>query len=97
MGEMGTTTTTPIDIASAGFALRAARERAGLTRVQLAVLADCSLTALASIEQGLVPRRSRILPRAWAALLQADPHNDHERPAQALVEKASGDGAHVQV
>lgn len=60
---MPTTTTN-----NAGRDLRAARERAGLSRTQLASLAGCSLAALANIEQGAVPRRSRVLTQALAAI-----------------------------
>jgi transcriptional regulator with XRE-family HTH domain len=51
-----------------GRDLRAAREKAGLTRVELARLAECSLAQLGSIEQGLTPHRSGVLERAWAVL-----------------------------
>lgn len=67
---MGTTTTS-----GAGRDLREARERAGLTRVELAALAGCSLAQLASIEQGAVPKRSQVLRAALAALA----HNDGRR------------------
>jgi transcriptional regulator with XRE-family HTH domain len=51
-----------------GSELRAARERAGLTRAELAQLAGCSLAHLANVEQGAVPRRSPTLDRVWAIL-----------------------------
>lgn len=60
---MPTTTTS-----NAGRDLRRARARAGLSRAQLAALAGYSLAALANIEQGAVPRRSRVLCDAHAAI-----------------------------
>ena len=53
-----------------GEALRAARERLGVSRAQLAGLADCSLASLERIEHGACPRRSRVLAQAWAALAE---------------------------
>lgn len=63
-----TTNTYAATTPNRGLRLREARESAGITRVTLAGLAGCSLGALASIEQGAVPRRSAVLERAWAAL-----------------------------
>jgi transcriptional regulator with XRE-family HTH domain len=57
-----TITTTP------GSDLRATRERAGITRAELARRAGCSLTFLANVEQGAVPRRSPTLDRVRAIL-----------------------------
>lgn len=57
-----------------------ARESAGLTRAQLAGLAGCSLSSLAAIEQGAVPKRSRVLAAAWDAL-RALPTSTSEEPA----------------
>ncbi|MEA2152868.1 MAG: hypothetical protein QOI18_1101 [Solirubrobacteraceae bacterium] len=53
---------------SAGSDLGIARTRLGISRVQLAGLADCSMAALGNIEQGAVPKRSSVLDRAFAAL-----------------------------
>ena len=53
---------------SVGRELRAAREAAGLTRAQLAGMAECSLSSLDAIEQGAVPKRSAVLERAFAVL-----------------------------
>lgn len=64
---------TAITTTDRGRALRSAREAAGITRAHLAALADCSLASLAQIEQGAVPRRSRVLARAWQALAEIDP------------------------
>lgn len=61
---MPTTTTSP----SVGLDLRARRERLGLTRYQLAAQVGCSLTTVANIEAGIVPRSSSVLPRILAAL-----------------------------
>lgn len=46
-----------------GANLREAREHAGLTRARLAGLAGCSISTLAAIEQGAVPKRSGVLLR----------------------------------
>jgi transcriptional regulator with XRE-family HTH domain len=51
-----------------GRDLRSARAEAGLTRAQLAGLTGCSLAALGNIEQGAVPKRSRVLDRALAVI-----------------------------
>ena len=59
-------------ISAAGRELRAAREARGITRAQLAGLAQCSLASLDRIEQGAVPRRSAVLARAWDALADID-------------------------
>jgi transcriptional regulator with XRE-family HTH domain len=54
-----------------GAELRAARERAGLTRAQLAARAGCSMSMLGDIEAGAVPRRSAVLGRVQAVLDEA--------------------------
>jgi transcriptional regulator with XRE-family HTH domain len=64
---MTNTTTT-----HSGLNLRSARKRAGLTRAQLAQLADCSLASLANIEQGAVPKHSAVLERALAIINERD-------------------------
>jgi predicted transcriptional regulator len=51
--------------------LREARAQAGMTRAELARLAGCSLTFLANVEQGAVPRRSPTLDRVRAVLVDA--------------------------
>ena len=61
-------TITTTSVATAGDALRAARREAGLTRIQLAALADVSFSQLSNIEQGAVPKRSGVLERAFAAI-----------------------------
>jgi predicted transcriptional regulator len=48
--------------------LRSARKAVGLTRAQLAGLADCSISSLGDIEAGAVPRHSRVLQRAYQAI-----------------------------
>lgn len=48
--------------------LRAQRRQAGLTQAQLAGLAGCSLSMLAAIEGGAVPRVSPTLERIQAVL-----------------------------
>lgn len=70
---MATTTTS-----DRGVNLRAAREQAGLTRVQLANLIGCSLAQLANIEQGAVPKRSEVLQAALEALGE---HVEDDDPA----------------
>jgi DNA-binding XRE family transcriptional regulator len=53
--------------------LREARERAGLSRVELARRAGCSLASLANYEQGIIPiKGSEVLRRAWAALREVE-------------------------
>jgi transcriptional regulator with XRE-family HTH domain len=53
---------------TAGDDLRASRLRLGITRAQLAGLADCSYATLSQIEQGAIPRKSAVLQRAQQAL-----------------------------
>jgi DNA-binding transcriptional regulator YiaG len=43
--------------------IRAARERTGLSRAKVAGLAGVSLSFIANVEQGAVPRRSGALER----------------------------------
>jgi hypothetical protein len=74
-----------------GTNLRDARERANLTRAQLAAMADCSIAQLANIEWGAVPRHSKVLHRAWSAL------DDHEPAGGGLVEKSGGGDARDEV
>lgn len=86
---MTTTTTDPV-----GRRLREAREAAGLTRVQLATLVGCSLGQLANIEQGAVPKRSRVLDAAMA-IVASRPRNDERPPDQAsAVEESRGRAGH---
>jgi transcriptional regulator with XRE-family HTH domain len=53
---------------TAGHELRRARESAGITRARLAGLAGCSLSQLAAIETGAVPKRSVVLDRVREVL-----------------------------
>jgi predicted transcriptional regulator len=69
-GLMMLTTMQRTTIPTAASELRAERERAGLTRAQLAGLAGCSLSTITNIEHGAVPRRSPTLDRVWAVLNQ---------------------------
>jgi transcriptional regulator with XRE-family HTH domain len=69
---MNTTTT------NQGAKLRKARERAGLSRVELADRIGCSLAQLANIEQGAVPKRSRVLVDAFA---EVERHRDGKAAA----------------
>jgi transcriptional regulator with XRE-family HTH domain len=57
----------------AGAQLRAARERRGWTRAQLAARAGRSYAQIGQIEAGAVPRRSGVLLDAWAALESRNP------------------------
>jgi predicted transcriptional regulator len=61
-----TITTTPVSD------LRATRHRAGITRAELARRAGCSLTFLANVEQGAIPRRSPTLDRVRVILDDAE-------------------------
>jgi transcriptional regulator with XRE-family HTH domain len=74
--------TTTTNTACAGLNLRRGRERAGLTRAQLAQLAGCSLASLANIEQGAVPKRSEVLERARCVINGRDP----DRASQGLAQ-----------
>ncbi|MFT4035543.1 MAG: helix-turn-helix transcriptional regulator [Patulibacter sp.] len=60
--------TTPAGRTERGAALRARRERLGMTRAQLAALVGCGLTQLGNIESGAVPRRSAVLDLAEGVL-----------------------------
>lgn len=57
-----------VTIGNRGIALREARERAGLTRIELATLVGCSLSQLANIEAGAVPKQSKVLEAAFRAI-----------------------------
>ena len=84
--------------ADPGRDLRAARERLGITRAQLAGLAGCSLASLCAIEQGACPRRSRVLGQAWAALARVNAEqapNDHEAAGGDPVGKTGNGNAHL--
>lgn len=58
--------------------MRSRRDRLRITRPQLAARAGCSLTYLQTIEAGIVPARSEVLPRVLAALdaLEAERNPD---------------------
>lgn len=78
-------------ISAPGHDLRTAREGAGLTRAELAALADCSLASLGNIEAGAVPKRSAVLDAAWAALARI---SDNAAPAGGEVEDRREDRRH---
>jgi len=59
--------------------LRAERERAGLTRADLAARVDCSLAMLGNLEAGAIPKRSAVLERVYAVLAAL---NDERRVHQ---------------
>jgi transcriptional regulator with XRE-family HTH domain len=54
--------------ASGGRALRDLRRAAGLTQVELAHAARCSIATVALFEAGYAPERSTVLPRIIAVL-----------------------------
>jgi transcriptional regulator with XRE-family HTH domain len=87
---------TELDRSTPGSDLRAARERLGITRAQLAGLAGCSYASLGLIEQGACPKRSRVLDRAWQAIAQASATGvlTNGRPAAeaSLPSKPAGTG-----
>lgn len=58
--------------ARVGRELRAQREAAGLSRHKLAALAGCGPSQIQAIENGAVPRRSRVLAGCRAALAQIE-------------------------
>lgn len=60
--------------------VRARREACGLTRQELAQLADCSIAHLADLERGRAPKRSKVLKRVLLVLDNIEP-TDSEAPA----------------
>ena len=86
---MATTTTT-----SQGGRLREDREAAGLTRAQLAGLAGCSLASLANIEQGAVPKHSRVLDAARSVLEGLQRRDCPAEAAQGARENSARQGRH---
>jgi transcriptional regulator with XRE-family HTH domain len=48
------------------------REQSGLTRAQLACIADCSLAHLSNLEAGAVPRSSAVLDRVLVVLAELE-------------------------
>jgi transcriptional regulator with XRE-family HTH domain len=61
--------------------LRERREALGVTRVQLAIAAKCSVTQLQNLEAGLRPARSAVLERAEKVLAYWE--QDAAEPASA--------------
>jgi transcriptional regulator with XRE-family HTH domain len=59
-----------------GVELRKARERAGLSRQQLAAHARCSVGSISQFEHGARPARSPTLRRVWAVLATFDVDRD---------------------
>jgi transcriptional regulator with XRE-family HTH domain len=89
---MSRTTTDP-----SGRRLREAREAAGLSRIELAAMIGCSLSQLGNIEQGAVPKRSRVLDAAMAAI-ESRPPNDERPPDQAsALQESRGQAGHGEV
>ena len=70
------------NITGPGLNLRRERRRVGLTRAQLAQLADFSLASLANIEQGAVPKHRDVLARALRVIDERDP----DRASQGLAQ-----------
>ena len=66
--ETTTTTESITSIGREGAELRELRQRAGVSRAQLAGIASCSVTMIANIESGYVPARSGVVTRIRAAL-----------------------------
>jgi transcriptional regulator with XRE-family HTH domain len=66
----------------AGAELRNARQRAGLTRAKLAVLAGCSYAWIAQLEAGVQPVNSTKLEGIWRVLdaLGGRPSGDEPSP-----------------
>jgi transcriptional regulator with XRE-family HTH domain len=62
---------TVTDTADTAAEIRAARERAGLTRAQVAARAGCSMSMLGDIEAGAIPKRSAVLDRVRTVLDEA--------------------------
>ncbi len=59
------------DQANVAVELRELRLRVGMTQAQLASRAECSLSMIAVIEAGAVPRRSAVVGRLRAVLVAA--------------------------
>lgn len=78
-----------------GDELRAARQRAGLTRAQLAALAGCSLAQLGNLEQGAIPRRSAVLGRARAVIASYNDARPADQPG-AVTTSTAGTGRHAE-
>lgn len=93
---MSTTTTTSIDTAGDVQELRARREAAGLTRLELARRAGISLTWLQTIEGGVVPRRSQAVACVLAALHEAEdrPTNESGPVGKPGLTKTAGHDSH---
>jgi hypothetical protein len=58
--------------------LRSERARLGITPASLAAAAGCSLSQLANIEAGAVPRQSAVLDRVRAALASVENESSPE-------------------
>lgn len=56
--------------------IRSLREARGLTQVDLAQLAGCSVAYLRLLEAGCIPRRSRVLPDVLRALENSEATRD---------------------
>lgn len=81
---MAASTTSPV-----GRELRVARERAGLSRQQLAALANCSIAWVVQLEmRGVPPARSEALERIWRAL---DALNGPDRREEVDATNGAGD------
>jgi transcriptional regulator with XRE-family HTH domain len=85
IGFMATTTTS-----ARGRCLRRARERAGLTRAQLASLIGCSLAQLANIEQGAVPKHSRVLEAAFDTIKSLEDDDPATTPGRVKASAVQG-------
>jgi transcriptional regulator with XRE-family HTH domain len=90
LGMATTTTNKP------GQTLREARERAGLTRTRLAALVGCSLAQLANIEQGAVPRRSRVLEAAFEVIAERIQNDNDPASVPGRVERSARQGRHEE-
>lgn len=55
-----------------GKGIRERRLKLRMTRAELAIRAQCSMTFLENVESGLVPQRSEVLPRLLGAVEQAE-------------------------
>jgi transcriptional regulator with XRE-family HTH domain len=87
---MTTIITTDADVAGT---IRSRRRAAALTQRQLAAAAGCSLTWLANIEAGCIPRQSEVLEHIEAALNAAE----HERTTEPTNDSApAGDRGAVK-
>lgn len=73
--------------------VRARREACGLTRQELAQLADCSIAHLADLERGRAPKRSKVLKRVLRVLDDGSTHSEAPAVTPGPREKSAVEAA----